>query len=104
MLPACAIFLKIEWNPLQHGWDENEHGNTLIEVQGNRVLGKRGVYDNFVRPQNPPYQLEGNYLTVMANQAIKTLDSKYFELSFKNKMEDKERRARYIAFGLGKGF
>ena len=92
----------MEWNPLEHGWDKNEHGNTIIEVQGNRVLGKRGEYADFFRPDSPPYQLEGNYLTVMGNQAIGTLESQYFELSFKNKMVDKDRIVRYFAFGLGK--
>ena len=95
----------MEWNHLPGGWDENEHGNTLIEIQGNRVLGKRGVCFSsnlFCPPDYPPYKLEGNYLTVMANQAIKTLNSQYFELCFKNKMEDKETIVRYIAFGLGK--
>ena len=90
----------MEWNIPQNGWHENEKGNTIIEVHGNRVLAKRGLYiENDCWYQ---YTLRGNYLTVMANQAIGTTESRYFELSFIKKTEDEDSPSRDFAFGLGK--
>ena len=90
----------MEWNIPQNGWHENEQGNTIIEVHGNRVLAKRGLYiENDCWYQ---YTLRGNYLTVMANQAIGTTESRYFELSFIKKTEDEDSPSRDFAFGLGK--
>ena len=93
----------MEWIPLQNGSDENEYGDALIEIQGNRVLGKHGKSEKLrLNDFDRPYELAGNYLTVVANQTIGTLESEYFEISFKNRIEDKNSKARNLVFGLGK--
>ena len=64
----------MEWIPLQNGSDENEYGDALIEIQGNRVLGKHGKSEKLrLNDFDRPYELAGNYLTVVANQTIGTL-------------------------------